>query len=369
MSSVKSDRGGQNLAPSENKHTNEDLKIMQSWDLDRKIQVTKTRLIEWYTKWDGKCYVSFSGGKDSTVLAYLAAQVCEMLNYKLVLWFSDTGLEYPEVRQHVKTYGDWLKERFHLEVETVIDYPRYGKDDKERGKKKGDRITFREVIEKYGYPIISKEIAGVIKDARSAIANNKEDISYAIRMLNHAYINPKTGEVSEMYDKQKWKFLLDADFKISNYCCKVMKKQPAHRFGKSRGLVPIIGSMTTESRQRKTQWLKFGCNAFDSKDPSSKPISFWTEQDILKFILDFSIPIPSVYGEVKSNDKGKLYTTGCDRTGCMFCGFGCHLEKEPNRFQRLKQTHPKVWEYCMKPVEDGGLGMRKVLEYINVKCE
>ena len=53
----------------------------------------------------------------------------------------------------------------------------------------------------------------------------------------------------------------------------------------------------------------------------------------------------------------------------MFCAYGCHLEKEPNRFQMLKQTHPKVWEYCMKPVEDGGLGMREVLDYIDVKVE
>jgi len=45
----------------------------------------------------------------------------------------------------------------------------------------------------------------------------------------------------------------------------------------------------------------------------------------------------------------------------MFCGYGCHLEKEPNRFQMLKNTHPKVWDYCMKSVEDGGLGMREVL--------
>lgn len=83
---------------SNNKYTNEDLKTMQGWNLDRKIQVTQTRIIEWYLKWDNKCYVSFSGGKDSTVLTDLAAQVCKIQKCKLVLWFSDTGLEYPEVR-------------------------------------------------------------------------------------------------------------------------------------------------------------------------------------------------------------------------------------------------------------------------------
>lgn len=58
----------------------------------------------------------------------------------------------------------------------------------------------------------------------------------------------------------------------------------------------------------------------------------------------------------------KLYTTGCDRTGCMFCMFGVHLEKEPNRFQRMKITHPKQYDYCINK-----LGCGAVLDYIGVK--
>jgi 3'-phosphoadenosine 5'-phosphosulfate sulfotransferase (PAPS reductase)/FAD synthetase len=52
----------------ENKHTPEDLKIMQAWPLQRKVQVTQTRIIEWYMRWGGQVFISFSGGKDSTVL-------------------------------------------------------------------------------------------------------------------------------------------------------------------------------------------------------------------------------------------------------------------------------------------------------------
>lgn len=98
-------------------------------------------------------------------------------------------------------------------------------------------------------------------------------------------------------------------------------------------------------------------------------MSFWTEQDVLEYLHRFKIPYASVYGEIKQDENGKYYTTGCNRTGCIFCGFGAHLEKEPNRFQQLKQTHPKIWEYCMKPCDCGGLGMREVLEYIGVKVE
>ena len=162
---------------------------------------------------------------------------------------------------------------------------------------------------------------------------------------------------------------MDAPYKISNKCCNEMKKKPSKRFEKESGRKPIIGTMTCESQARKTAWKLHGCNAFHAQRPSSQPISFWTEQDVLSYIVKYDISIPTVYGEVKQDSKGKYYTTGCSRTGCVFCGFGCHLEKEPNRFQCLKQTHLKIWEYCMKPVEEGGMGMREVLGYIGVKAE
>ena len=135
------------------------------------------------------------------------------------------------------------------------------------------------------------------------------------------------------------------------------------------GLKPIIGTMACESAERRINWYFNGCNLLNSKEPKSQPMSFWTEQDVLEYIKRFDLPYSSVYGEILQDGNGKYYTTGCDRTGCVFCGFGCHLEKEPNRFQRLKQTHPKLWEYCMKPWDEGGLGMKEVLEYIGVECE
>lgn len=82
----------------ENKHTVEDLRIMQSWSLQRKIQVTQTRIIEWYQKNNGKVYVSFSGGKDSTVLLDLARRIYP----DIPAVFIDTGLEYPELREKAR---------------------------------------------------------------------------------------------------------------------------------------------------------------------------------------------------------------------------------------------------------------------------
>ena len=53
----------------------------------------------------------------------------------------------------------------------------------------------------------------------------------------------------------------------------------------------------------------------------------------------------------------------------MFCLFGIQCEKEPNRIQRMKETHPKQYEYMLKPLEEGGLGMKHVLDYIGIKYE
>lgn len=78
---------------SENNYTSDDLKTMQAWSLERKIRVTQTRIIEWYQHYKGQVYVSFSGGKDSTVLLDLARRIYP----EIPAVFVDTGLEYPEI--------------------------------------------------------------------------------------------------------------------------------------------------------------------------------------------------------------------------------------------------------------------------------
>lgn len=314
-----------------NKHTIEDLKKLQSYDLEQKIQITKARIIEWYSKNNGKVYVSFSGGKDSTVLLNIVRQ----LYPDVPAVFIDTGLEYPELREFVKTIPNviWLK----------------------------PKMNFRKVIETYGYPLISKEVAQKIYDSR----NNPNGYTKARFDDNSEYVK----KYGKRYSMSKWKWLRDSDIPISHKCCIIMKKKPAKEYEKESGLRPIIGTMTCESALRKTEWLKSGCNSFDGIRPQSKPMSFWTEQDVLLYLKKYKIPYASVYGEIIEDSLGRLSTTKCDRTGCVFCGFGCHLEKEPNRFQRLKTTHPKLWDYCMRPSSEGGLNMREVLDYIGVKIE
>ena len=308
----------------ENKYTSEDLKIMQSWDLQRKIQVTQTRIIEWYEKNNGQVYVSFSGGKDSTVLLDLARRIYP----DIPAVFVDTGLEYPEIKQFVKTKDNI----------TIL----------------RPEISFRQVIEKHGYPLISKIVSHNV-----GVAKRNPDG----RVRKIVFSPDKRGP----YAMYKWKHLIDAPFDISEKCCDIMKKTPGKIYVKQTGRKPILGNMAEESRLRQDNWLKNGCNAFNLG--KSQPMSFWTEQDVLEYISLTGISYASVYGEIIKDEYGKYHTTKCHRTGCVFCGFGCHLEKEPNRFQALKETHPKLWEYCMRDWDKGGLGMREVLDYIGVKYE
>lgn len=157
--------------------------------------------------------------------------------------------------------------------------------------------------------------------------------------------------------------MLDAPFKISEQCCDVMKKRPIKQYEKETGRKPYIGTMACESNMRKQQYLKDGCNSFDTKRQSSKPISFWTEQDILEYIKTRNLQYAEVYGDIVETDCG-LCTTGVNRTGCMFCMFGVHLEDEPNRFQKMKITHPKQYDYCINK-----LGLGEVLNYMEINYE
>ena len=310
-------------------YTYEDLKTMQAWSIERKIKVTQAKIIEWYTRFDGYVYVSFSGGKDSTVLLDLARRIYPDIKGVFV----DTGLEYPEIRSFVKTKDniEWIR----------------------------PKIPFNQVIEKYGYPIISKEVSRDI-----GVAKNKPDGKTAEKFKKDSEYTKKYGD---RWCLEKYAYLIDAPFTISNKCCNIMKKNPLKEYHNETGLRPIIATMASESVLRKKDWLEKGCNAFDNKNPISKPMSFWTEQDVLTYLKKFDIDY-CLYGDIIEQDK-KLKTTGLERTGCMFCMYGIQSEKEPNRFQKMKTTHPKQYEYCRKSVDEGGLGMKEVLEYINVKTE
>lgn len=330
------------------RHTMGELRQWQSLPLPVKIRMTETRIRGWVHEFgeDG-VYVSFSGGKDSTVLLDIVRNKMGYKNIPAV--FVDTGLEYPEIREFVKTFENvvWLK----------------------------PEMNFRQVIEKYGYPFISKEISNDVANAREFLRNpekfaNRKPIPVNIGDKYRPYSLEKLEgtlrDGKSFFNERRWRFLIDADFNISGKCCNVMKKNPAYKYGKETGRKPITAQMAAESRLRTKTWLQNGCNAFDSAHPISNPMSFWTEQDVLQYVKENDIKIASVYGDVVADKSEELKTTGCSRTGCMFCGFGCHLdEKGKERFVLMKKTHPAQYEWIMKEWSRGGLDYKNVIDWIN----
>lgn len=288
--------------------------LEQRWSLplEVKIKMSENRIRQWHEYYSGNTYVSFSGGKDSTVLLNLVRS----LYPKTVAVFSDTGLEYPEIKEFVET------------IDNIICLK--------------PTMTFKKVLETYGFPVVSKEVSLKVRQARTLAHNSK---SYKLRMTGIT----SDGRYSPMGKiPEKWKCLVKAPFNISEKCCDIIKKNPMHNFEKQYNLKPYIGLMASDSRQRKMNYLKIGCNAYDGKTQSN-PLGFWREEDIWNYIRKYNL------------SYSKIYDMGYARTGCMFCMFGIHMEKGKNRFQIMKKTHPKQYNYCINKLQCG-----KVLDYIGI---
>lgn len=315
--------------------TIEDLRYMQKLPLDIKIAMTKLRISKFINRYGSECYVSFSGGKDSTVLLHIARQLYPNLSAVFV----NTGLEYPEIQAFVRSHDNI----------TVIT-PQY---------------RFTDIISEYGYPVIGKEIARAVHYAR-------QGSSWAIDKLTGKKKN--ADGTKSKYNYTKYEPLLHTDFDVAEHCCYFLKKRPAHNV-KMKCKYSIIGTLAEESHLRTQRWLKTGCNSY-SGNIKSRPMSFWTEQDILEYIRQYNLPIASVYGDIVTDrNTNELCTTGCNRTGCIYCGFGCHLEQGETRFQKLAKTHPRHYEYCLGGGEytaqgkwqpnHSGLGLAHVFDTLN----
>lgn len=303
-----------------------ELAAKQALPLAEKIELSMRLIRDWYEAWDGMVSVSFSGGKDSTVLLWMVRSMYP----DVPAVFSHTGLEYPEVVRHV------LATPNH-----VILRP---------------KMHFSRVIKEHGWPLASKKIARGVELIRHPTENNAN-----VRRLYLEGINRYGRLVNGFKIAQRWRFLFDAPFECSDKCCGIMKKDPAARYERATGRKPFVGTMASDSKARqRTYLLNGGCNAFDMVHPRSAPLSFWTEQDILKCISTFGIKIPSVYGEIRETlEPGHFETTGVRRTGCVFCCFGLHMDEgQYNRFEQLAVSHPKMHRFVMDK-----LGLRTVLEY------
>lgn len=240
-----------------------------------------------------------------------------------------------------------------------------------------------EVIQEFGWPVLSKEIAGKISLLQRATEKNAT--------VRHAIITGETGEYggnrtgSRMQMAQKWleKFggadpegaalgYAAAPFWVSDRCCYYLKEKPCDNWAKKNDSVPYLGLMASEGGRRAKSLAINGCNYYGKSATRSAPFAIFSRQDLLQLALDFNVPVPEIYGTIEKDQNGKLFTTKAQRTGCSMCGFGIHLEKRPHRFDRLYERNPKEWEFWMKnavtdPVTGERYGWGKILDYIGVE--
>lgn len=283
--------------------TNNELVMLQALPLEIKVMKTEQRIKEWVRHWGlDKVYVSYSGGKDSEVLV----DICRKLYPNILIVFVNTGVELPgTVKQVLK------RKKEGWNIETVIPKKR-----------------FVDIVKEYGYPVVSKEQSQYIHQYRVA----KSEKTKETRLNGNKY---GRGKVSD-----KWKYLIEADFKISDRCCHWLKKEPIKRIERERELKGIVGTMAGESSQRKSTYLQTGCNSFDSKRPISKPLGFWNEEDIWEYIKINNLEISEEYTK-----------NGRCRTGCSFCLYSAHIEQRKfgtNNILRLERDYPKLYKFCME---------------------
>ena len=273
-------------------HDAQRLKELQSLSLERKIQISQARIIEWYIKFNGNVFISDSGGKDSAVLRDLVHRIYP----DVPCVFSNTGLEYPEIQKLAREHSaEFL-------------YP---------------KMPFPQVVTEYGYPLVSKDVAKAIYYAR-----RNQDIGKSTLAKRQEFLLDDS-----MFNKRKWlRLCQEAPFRIGGGCCAIMKKSPIAKYKRRTHFVPYLGTTTDESRLRRQAWIRHGCNAFDTKTPSSQPLSFWTEQDILRYIKEYGVKICSVYGDIIEDENGKLQCTGCQRT-VFFAVLVCTLKRVKQDFK------------------------------------
>ena len=326
------------------------------------------------------------GGLDSIILYLFLHEVC--------------GIDVPGVS--ASSLEDKSIQRVHRAL-GIINVPPLKRED-------GSYWTKSKVIQEFGFPVISKEVAGKIELLQNPTEKNKT--------VRHAIITGETGayggwqKESRMQLKQRWLKLFGGyeneaegcdfqtpDFLVSAKCCYYLKEKNCDNWGKEHNSVPYLGLMASEGGRRAKSLRMNGCNYFGASTIRSAPFAIFGRQDILTLALEmdklwkdslqekyrqkllaagkiaecFVMPdsiIPEIYGTIERQPDGTLYTTKAQRTGCSMCGFGIHMEKRPHRFDMLYKSNPKEWDYLMfhlcKDSDGNEYGWAKVLDYIGV---
>lgn len=352
------------------------VKMQQDYSFKRKYAAIRAREFAAECDRRGLNYHVSVGGLDSIVL---------------FLFLRSLGIDAPGVSaSHLE---DVSIQRVHkaLGIECV----------KPLRKADGTRWTQTEILRSFGFPVLSKEIATKIEVLQNPTVKNKT--------VRHAIITGETGEYggyrtgTRMKLPKKWleKFggyenetegtnYQRPNFRVSEKCCYYLKERPCDIWAKEHNSVPYLGLMASEGGRRAKSLKINGCNYFGASTIRSAPFAIFQREDVLQLALEMDqwyhdhwrmFPaaepldtiVPAIYGEIAQKQDGTLYTTKAQRTGCLICGFGVHLDKRPHKFDLIYKDNPVQWEKLMFHLvqDDDGTeyGWARVLGYIGVEWD
>ena len=271
-----------------------ELKRRLSLPLEEKVKWAIEKYLDYLEVYSTEgVYLSFSGGKDSQVLCHIidelhAGNMCHYLTkeYKFLYdklvrgkpsppkVFCDTGLEFPEIRKHVKKFDNVVRLK--------------------------PKMKWTEVVMDIGFLIGSKKTSRMISDLRHPTENNKASRNLYLTGIKRDGTKTKSFKLAK-----RWRKLIDADFKVSGKCCDVFKKDPFKEYEKLTGRKPIMATLTEESVQRRVSYLQTGCNSFGVR-AKSRPLSIWREEQVWEYSEKNNIRFADVYYEreveIKEND-------------------------------------------------------------------
>lgn len=283
-------------------------------ELDLKILNAMHRIEDLYNETDGKCFVSFSGGKDSTVLLAIIKMCEDVLTIPrngIKAVFFQTGIELGITNEFVK----WVKENYYPNVDII------------RPEK-----SFDWIIKNKGKPIKSK-----LKSEYLERWHKGSRTRTVVQNLVYGLTNQgKRAARTVLADKDFHMLHEDFTIKMSGNCCKYMKKNPSKKYAKDNGMKGNIIGMRMEEggardlnvrvREKNGHICTFVKNGVITK----MPIIDWTDDDVEEFIKRYNVPLSRAYTEF-----------GFLRTGCMCCPFSLNIDgdlkylyyHEPNRYK------------------------------------
>lgn len=355
-----------------------ELEVEQTKDLDYKIQMALYIIAQAFNV-SHRPALAYSGGKDSHVLGDMIRRFFPEQFSRLAVIFGNTGVEFPESAKFARKTGQEWGCEFHEARpgkttepgfkyegqrriwERLIADGKIGKVLKPDGKLKttdalermcppdlraelererlvwpaGTMMSYWWCADQYGWPILPK--------SWSLLEARRINIDTFLRFSKSESDNQK---LLDYYNILR-------HVKVSQHCCKVLKKEPSGRVQESLGVDLIFkGLMASESRSRAKNFLTRGYlfegakKAYLHGDPffHCQPLAVWTDEDIWYYIHKYNVPYSPLYDITYLTEDG--HRQHIKRNGCLGCATDFGFKN--NHMFSLRQTHRAAWRAIMR---------------------